>query len=317
VPNPAAWWGLGADVSTAATTDPDQPASGTFIAKATGVLAGRAVAEAVIRTVDPAQTIEWSRRDGDTLIDGDVIGIVRGRAASILVAERTALNFMQRMSGIATAARALAEAAAPARVMETRKTVPGLRLLDKWAVRIGGAENHRMGLWDMAMIKDNHAAAAGGVVRAVEAVEALLAARRGAAPAGGPSAQDDVCIEAEVRNDAEVAEIRDYLLRRRREEAETGRPPTLLRRVMLDNMVTRHDTTGVVDVSALARSVEALRETGVDTEASGNLSVATAGVVGATGVTFVSAGMLTHSVRALDISLLFDAERDLRAGVEL
>lgn len=121
--------------------------------------------------------MEWLKGDGDTVVSGEKFATVRGNAIALLTAERVALNFMQRMSGIATYTRTMADAASPARMLETRKTAPGLRVLDKWAVLIGGGENHRMGLYDMLMIKDNHVAAAGGITRAVARAREYLAAR--------------------------------------------------------------------------------------------------------------------------------------------
>lgn len=143
----------------------DAQATATFLAKADGVLSGLAVADMVFAAVDPSLHAEWRAKDGDRVSRGDAFGSVRGSARSILVAERVALNFMQRMSGIATATAAFVAAleGTGARVLETRKTAPGLRLLDKWAVLAGGGANHRVGLFDMMMVKDNHIAAAGGM----------------------------------------------------------------------------------------------------------------------------------------------------------
>lgn len=145
----------------------------TFLAKSSGVLAGSWVAQAVLHRVDPALQLEWRVQEGGTVERGQVVGVIRGSARSILIAERVALNFLQRMSGIATLTRDMVAAVAGTRaaVLDTRKTVPGLRLLDKWAVLGGGGRNHRMGLYDMVMIKDNHIAAAGSITQAVRATE--------------------------------------------------------------------------------------------------------------------------------------------------
>ena len=235
----------------------------------------------VLDEVDDTLTVSWNCRDGDAVAPGDVIGTISGSARSILVAERIVLNFMQRMSGIATATRAMADAAAPARVLETRKTAPGLRIFDKWAVRLGGAENHRMGLYDMMLIKDNHIAAAGGIRNALDRAEAYMS-----------ESGVNVAIEIETRTLDEVREV-----------ANIGKDYPHLRRVMLDNMV-RIGSDGAVDVSMLEDAMAIISALdGIETEASGNVTLKTAAAIANTGVTFVSVGGLTHSVQALDISL--------------
>lgn len=269
------------DVTTLATIEESTPAMATLIAKSDGTLAGVAVADMVFDEVDDKLRVTWCKADGDRVASGDVIGTVHGAARSILVAERVVLNFMQRMSGIATASRAMADAAKPARVLETRKTVPGLRVFDKWAVTLGGAENHRMGLYDMVLIKDNHIAAAGGVKAALDNTEAYLAAQG-----------LDIPVELETRTLDEVREVVNMW----------GEHPHLSR-VMLDNMVKRVPGGGV-DTSMLEEALVLLAPLeGLETEASGNVDLDTAPAIGATGVTFVSVGALTHSVKALDISL--------------
>ena len=263
------------DVTTEATVGPGVQATGRFLVKEDGVVAGLAVAERVFAAVDPDLVLAWSAGDGDAVRAGTTVGTVRGAARSILVGERLALNLVQRMSGIATAARAYAEAAAPAVVLDTRKTAPGLRLLDKLAVRLGGGHNHRVGLFDRVLVKDNHIEAAGGVREALAAVTAHV--------------PDGVPVEIEARTLDEV----DAVLAAR---ADGLRVDT----VLLDNMA--RPAGGTTDVSVLA---EAVRRVGgrLATEASGNVTLATVGAIGATGVDFVSVGALTHSVRALDVSL--------------
>ena len=138
------------------------------------MMAGLYVATSVFKMVDKSVIVNWMVNDGDTVQKGQTLGVLTGSARAILVGERVALNYMQRMSGIATQTAAMAKAVGcctRATVLDTRKTVPGLRLLDKWAVKIGGGENHRIGLYDMMMIKDNHIAAAGGIRQAIEAAE--------------------------------------------------------------------------------------------------------------------------------------------------
>ena len=185
---------------------------------------------------------------------------------------------MQRMSGIATMTRAYAYAAAPATMLETRKTVPGLRVIDKWAVLIGGGKNHRIGLFDMVMIKDNHIAAAGGISNAVEACEKYLLER----------GLSDVKIEVEARTMDEVRTVIDLL-------DDPNVVTKSVTRLMLDNMSIDDMKTAVALVAGR-----------VDTEASGNVTLDTVHDIGQTGVTYISSGALTHSVSALDISLNID-----------
>jgi nicotinate-nucleotide pyrophosphorylase (carboxylating) len=273
---------LGAgDVTTEATIPAGTPATARFLLKEDGVLAGLAVAERVFAAVDPDLSVSWSAADGDARAQGTVFGVVAGRARSILVAERLALNLMQRMGGVATAARRMADAARPATVLDTRKTAPGLRLLDKWAVRLGGAANHRVGLYDMVLVKDNHIAAAGGVRAALAAVTQHLAA-----------SGLDVPVEVEARTLDEV----DAVLAARADGLRADR-------VLLDNMARR--TAGGLDVSLLAEAVARVGGR-LQTEASGNVTLDTVPTIAATGVDFISSGALTHSVRALDVSLKID-----------
>lgn len=263
------------DVTTLATVPPERRAEATFLAKESGVLAGLAVAERVFAALDPAVEVAWTAHDGAPVEAGAAFGTVRGPARAILTAERTALNLLQRMSGIATATARMVEAARPATVLDTRKTAPGLRALDKWAVRLGGGQNHRAGLFDAILVKDNHVAAAGGLRPAIEAARRY---RENHAPG--------MLLEVEARTLDEVREV-----------LEAGGAD----RVLLDNMVRHHDD-GSIDVAMLA---EAVRLVGgrLETEASGTITLETAAAVAATGVTFLSSGALTHSVRALDLSL--------------
>ena len=273
------------DVTTEATIPEGTRATARFLLKEDGVVAGLAVAERVFGMVDPELQVTWQAVDGDRLAAGTVFGTVRGRARSILVAERLALNLMQRMGGIATAAARFAEAARPAVVLDTRKTAPGMRHLDKWAVVLGGAQNHRAGLYDMVLVKDNHIAAAGGIREAIRAVGEHL-----------QSTGRDVPVEVEARTLDEV----DAVLA----EVEAG---ARVDRVLLDNMARRTDDG--IDVSMLE---DAVRRVGgkIQTEASGNVTLDTVGAIGATGVDFVSTGALTHSVRTLDVSLKIGLDAD-------
>ena len=290
---------------------PSTRARATFRSKASGTVAGLAVADAVLREVDKTLKTTWLKSDGDRVVPGEVIGISEGSARSLLVAERVALNFMQRMSGIATATRSMVEAAASkggtAVVLDTRKTAPGLRVTDKWSVSIGGGTPHRVGLFDMVMVKDNHAAAAGGVAKAADAAAEHLR----------KSGRLDVPIEVEASSLEEVHEVLRLVSSHggpgRLSEGKSG-----ITRLMLDNMVVKKagrerggkggSGADGADVSLLRAAVAAVRASGLDvqgleTEASGNVTEETVGTVSATGCSHVSTGALTHSVRALDVSL--------------
>ena len=281
----------GGDVTTEATIPVGTRAGARFLAKEAGVLAGLAVAERVLRRVDEAVEVRWTSGDGDAVAAGTVFGTVAGPARSLLTAERLALNLLQRMSGIATATRAMAQAAHPARILDTRKTAPGLRALDKWAVRLGGGENHRIGLYDRILIKDNHIAASGGVR------EALAAARRYQAERG-----KGLKIEIEARTPDEV---RAVLAEHERHGGVDY--------VLLDNMTdVRPD--GTADAERLREAV-GLVGGRIATEASGNVTLATVPAIAATGVDFISSGALTHSVRALDVSLKIRLESEAEDAV--
>ncbi len=265
------------DVTTRATVPPTTRAEARFLAKQDGVLAGLLVAERVFAAVDEALEVAWTKADGNVITVGALFGVVRGPARGILTAERLALNVLQRMSGIATFTRRMVEATRPhpARILDTRKTAPGLRLLDKWAVRLGGGENHRLGLHDMILIKDNHIAAVGGVRAAIEAAQRY---RR--------DEDQNLSIEIETRTLEEVQAV-----------VETGGVDAIL----LDNMVAVQPN-GAIDTSLLQEAI-ALVDGRMATEASGNVTLATVPAIAATGVTYISCGALTHSVKALDLSL--------------
>jgi nicotinate-nucleotide pyrophosphorylase (carboxylating) len=238
--------------------------SGRMMSKEDGVVAGLGVASSVFHAVDREVTFTSLVDDGDRVGNGTSLAAVTGPGVSILSAERVALNFMQRMSGIATMTSRFVEAVAGtgAVILDTRKTVPGLRALDKLAVRLGGGQNHRFGLYDMVLIKDNHIAAAGSITEAVRRVRGV--------------AEQRLPIEVEV---ATLAQFREALA-------------TEPDRIMLDNM----------SLGDMAEAV-ALAGGAVDLEASGNVTLDNVAQVAATGVDFISVGALTHSVRALDISL--------------
>ncbi len=270
------------DITTNGTVPRDCQAVGSFLAKADGVLAGTHIARLVFEVIDPTLVVEFSVRDGDALCKGLHFGTVRGSAWALLQGERLALNLMQRMSGIASNTRKMVNAVAGtcARILDTRKTSPGLRVLDKVAVRSGGGTNHRFGLFDMVMIKDNHVTACGGVTPAIRAVQAYLSAR----------GERDIAIEVEARTLDEV-----------REAVVAGG----VNRILLDNMVqVLRDADGrllSVDTKQLRQAVEIVNGK-CETEASGNVTLDTVGPIAQCGVSYISSGALTHSVEALDIS---------------
>jgi nicotinate-nucleotide pyrophosphorylase (carboxylating) len=257
----------GPDVTSLATAPDGMIVTGDVVARAHGVLAGLAVAQAVADLAAPAiETIALSG-DGDRIGPGDAVLRVSGPATAVLGVERTMLNFLTHLSGIASVTRAWVDAVegTGAEIRDTRKTMPGLRLLEKYAVRCGGGVNHRMGLGDAALIKDNHVAAAGGVAKAIAAIRAH-------AP--------QVPLEVECDTLAEV-----------RESLEAG-----ARFILLDNMSTDELRAAV----AVARQYP-----GVRLEASGGLRLETARAVALCGVDYLAVGALTLSSPALDLGLDF------------
>ncbi|KAM7487719.1 hypothetical protein LguiB_025203 [Lonicera macranthoides] len=279
------------DVTCMATIPADMEVEAHFLAKEDGIVAGIALAKMIFNEVDPSLTVEWSKSDGDNVHKGLQFGKVHGRAHNIVVAERVVLNFMQRMSGIASLTKAMSDAAHPAYILETRKTAPGLRLVDKWAVLIGGGRNHRMGLFDMVMIKDNHISTAGGVTNALKSVDLYLEKNN-----------LQMGVEIETRTLEEVNEVLNY----------ASQTKTSLSRIMLDNMVVPQPS-GDIDVSMLKEAVDLINGR-FETEASGNVTLETVHMIGQTGVTYISSGALTHSVKALDISLKIDTELAFKVG---
>ncbi len=260
--------GLG-DVTTACTVPTDLPGIGIFTAKANGVLSGIDVAAAVMRLVDERLVIDARLRNGMPLLRGMDIATVRGPVASMLTAERTALNFLQRMSGIATMTSAFVKLVegAGVKILDTRKTAPRLRAFDKRAVRDGRGTNHRFGLDDMALIKDNHIAVAGSITDAVEMLRARMPKDR------------KIRVEVEVRDMQGAAEAAGC------EGVDV---------IMLDNFE--------LDAMAAAVRLIRMRKPSAEIEASGNVDERTVRDIALTGVDSISIGALTHSVRALDIS---------------
>ena len=255
----------GPDVTTLATIPPGTVATAAIVSRQTGVLCGVSAAREVLRQAAPGVSASFPVADGARVDAGTVAGRLSGPLGEMLGAERTMLNFLTHLSGIATATRAWADAIAgtPARVRDTRKTLPGLRILEKYAVTCGGGVNHRMGLGDAALIKDNHVAFAGSVSDAFHAVRDRF---------------PDVAVEVECDT---LEQVRDAL--------KAGASMILLDNMSLDQMR---------ESVAMARGYP-----GVALEASGGLTLASARKVALTGVDYLAVGALTHSSPALDLGL--------------
>ncbi len=256
------------DVTTDSLIPEKKTGVASILAQEKGILAGGGVARQVFRRVDPELKVRLRVKDGAGISPGEVIATVEGRVASILKAERTALNFLQRLSGIATETSRYVKAVEglPVRIMDTRKTAPGLRALDKYAVKVGGGKNHRRHLGDGVLIKDNHRAA---LQSEGLSLKEIIARIRRNAPAATP-------VEIEVSTPREALEA-----------AEAG-----ANIVMLDNM----------SLDDMRRAVKMLRGVAL-IEASGKITLDTVRAVAETGVDFISVGAITHSAPALDISL--------------
>lgn len=253
------------DVTSLATLAAGTQARAQIVAKAAGVLAGLQVLVAVFRELDAGLRLRLRVSDGERVQAGDLLCELEGRAVAMLGAERTALNFLQHLSGIATLTRRFVDAVAGtgAKILDTRKTTPGWRSLEKYAVRMGGGCNHRHGLYDALLIKENHIAAAGGITAALLRTRACAAAR------GLP-----VLVEVE-----RLAQLKEAL----------GLAPE---RILLDNMSLTQLREAVVIAAGR-----------VPLEASGNMTLERVPVVAATGVDYISVGALTHSAPALDCSM--------------
>ncbi len=239
-----------------------------LLCKEEGTIAGIEIAELVLRRLDPAVKFEQLLRDGDRVRPGDVAFYVSGRLRSLLQAERILLNIMQRMSGVATqtAVYVARLEGLRTRVLDTRKTTPGMRVLDKMAVKIGGGENHRMGLFDMILLKDNHIDFAGGIRAAVTGAKAYLAAKG-----------KNIPIECEVRTLEDIDEV----------FAAGG-----VDRIMFDNFTPEMTREAVRKVAGRC-----------ETESSGGITRETMRDYAACGVDFISVGALTHRIKSLDMSL--------------
>jgi nicotinate-nucleotide pyrophosphorylase (carboxylating) len=259
------------DHSSLACVPENATGKAKLIIKENGVLAGMDLAVEIFKHYDSSLKVACYKKDGDLVAVGDIALEVSGASRSILATERLVLNFMQRMSGIATQTKTYTDLVKdyPVKLLDTRKTTPGLRLIEKWAVRIGGGYNHRIGLYDMIMLKDNHIDYAGGVVQAIERTHDYL-----------KTTGKDLKIEIEVRDEHEL----DLVL-------EKGG----VDRIMLDNF-------------SPARITEALKRIpkNIEVEASGGITKDTLVDYAKTGVDFISIGALTHSFKSLDMSLKAD-----------
>ncbi len=258
------------DVTTDSLISASQQSQCALYAKEEGVLAGMDAADRVFHLLDAGIIFQMKKTDGCTVLPGEKIAEIKGNTRAILSGERVALNILQRMSGIATKTHRMCELVRdyPVRITDTRKTLPGFRMLDKYSVTVGGGVNHRMNLSDLVMIKDNHIAAVGSIARAVS-----LAKDKAPFP---------VKIEVEVENLCQLEEAIQA-------EADI---------VMLDNM----------DTGEMKKAV-AFADHRVLLEASGNVDEDRIAAIAQTGVDIISCGALTHSVRALDISLKFNREK--------
>lgn len=256
------------DHSSLACIDPTIQGQMRLLAKTDGIIAGIDVAREVLHCVDPAITMEQFKNDGDEIHKGDIVFIIRGSSQKMLTAERTLLNFMQRMSGIATTAKIYADAVkgTKTRILDTRKTTPNMRIFEKYAVQLGGCTNHRFGLFDMVMLKDNHIDFAGGIEKAIDKTRKYL-----------NDNHLNLKIEIETRNLEEVGRV----------IAHGG-----VDRIMLDNFTP-----------ALVKEAVDLIQGRYETEASGNITLDNLRDYAAAGVDFISVGALTHHIASLDLSL--------------
>lgn len=256
------------DFSTLSCVPKEAIGSAQLIVKENGVLAGIEVAKRIYEIYDPSLSLEVLKFDGDSVKKGDIAFRVAGSSQAILTTERLVLNCLQRMSGIATLTAKIKKEieGSSSIILDTRKTTPGIRFLEKWAVKIGGGQNHRFGLYDMIMLKDNHIDYAGGIIAAIERTKAFLS-----------SANKDLKIEIEVRNTKELEEV-----------LRVGG----VDRIMLDNFSPEN----------LKEALKIIPST-YETEASGGITLENIRAYADTNVKYISVGALTHSVKSLDLSL--------------
>jgi nicotinate-nucleotide pyrophosphorylase (carboxylating) len=256
------------DFSTLSCVPKEAEGSAQLIVKENGVLAGIEVAKRIYEIYDPSLSLEVLKFDGDAVKKGDIAFRIVGSSQAILTTERLVLNCLQRMSGIATLTAKIKKEieGSSSIILDTRKTTPGIRFLEKWAVKIGGGQNHRFGLYDMIMLKDNHIDYAGGITAAIERTKAFLI-----------STKKDLKIEIEVRNTKELEEV-----------LQVGG----VDRIMLDNFSPEN----------LKEALKIIPST-YETEASGGITLENIRAYADTNVKYISVGALTHSVKSLDLSL--------------
>ncbi len=266
------------DITTLACIAKEMVAA-EIIAKSSGVLAGLPVAAAVFQKLDKKVTIITNKNDGDTFSPGDKILSMNGNSQAILTGERTALNFLGHLSGVASLTAKFVEQVkgTKAKILDTRKTIPGMRFLDKYAVTCGGGENHRFGLYDMVLIKDNHITAAGSIARAIKKVKEY-------------AARNDFQDRFYLTSDELEIEVEIETVRQLKEAIEAG-----AERLLLDNQ----------SIEQLAELVKAARELkeNIILEASGNVNLDNVAAIAKTGVDLISIGSLTHSAPTSDFSL--------------
>jgi nicotinate-nucleotide pyrophosphorylase (carboxylating) len=260
---------VGSGDLTAQLIPADRVARASVITREDAVLCGTAWFDEVFRQIDARIRVTWSARDGERVRAAQQLCTLEGPARPLLTGERTALNFLQSLSATATVTRAYVDAVAgtKCRILDTRKTIPGLRIAQKYAVRCGGGTNHRIGLFDAILVKENHIAAAGSIAAAVNAARRIAA---------------QVLLEVEVEN---LAQLREALDAR-------------VDRILLDNF-------SLADMRAAVQTTRAHANARTELEASGNMSLETVRAVAETGVDFISVGGLTKHVRAVDLSLRF------------
>lgn len=256
------------DHTSLACIDPGAKGKSIIVAKESGVLAGVALGEYIFKKVDAALMVNVLIQDGAQVKPGDIVMEISGSNISMLTAERTVLNFMQRLSGVSTQTARYVKVleGLHTKILDTRKTTPGMRLLEKWAVKNGGGENHRIGLYDMILIKDNHNDFAGGISQSLAKTKEYLKAKK-----------LNLKIEIETRSFDEVNQV-----------LSIGG----VDRIMLDNF----------SVPDLAKAVELINKR-FETEASGGITLETLRAYAETGVDYISSGALTHSVKSLDLSM--------------